>query len=1244
MLKCPNCGFDSPPDMIYCGMCGTRVAQACLNCGQAMPLDYRFCGQCGTSLSGEDLPAQATRLSPHPTLIPDEAAPSGEAPHPLPEEVSPQSIIQPTPSPLIGEHRQATIVIADVKSSTDLMEQIGTEAWVEVMNRVLQILAAEVNRFGGEVDQFRGDGLVAFFGAKSAHEDDPERAVLAALAMQRSLEPWAADIAESKNIELLIRVGVSTGKVIAASIGDRRQHSEDTAMGGAIALAARMESAAEPGTILVSENTYRLVESQFDWEPLGEVTVRGITQPVAVYRPLAPQAESEQLLRLQSLDLSTPLVGLDAEFESLKGCIQDLHDERGGIVMLTGDKGLGKSLLVAQVRQYLARQDALLAKAHDSDLTAPVSLTWLHSRCRSYYQSWPYSMWLDLIRSWLGIRPGQPDEEISGRLRRQTEALWGQHLADDDPILIEFPSMLEEAFSQSIETLNAEEPRQRFFQAVRNWLQAMAQRGPLVLDFGDVQWADNTSLELLKYCLPLCDQEAILWLIVFRPERTSPVWEFSHFVETEYPHRLTALTLQPLDESHSIELIERMIGPEVLPKETLNLILDKAEGNPYFILELIHSLISQGTLARDAETGTWHTTLVVDSLDLPDSLQSVFLARIDRLSAEERHVLQLASVIGRVFWSNALVQLAGDEVDLKRHLTALQRTQVISERGRVPDLGREYTFESKLICDVAYESLLMAQRAIYHRHVAEYIEGLFEKTLTQYFAFLAYHYRHAGIQNKELFYTLLAADQAKILCANTEALKLYTRALKLLDEMNAQTTDDTRLHVLRTQQFEALDGRREALFRMGHFEKGQVEARVLLSLARQMENDPVWLIDALLKQPGVAGWVNKEELSAGIPLAEEAFSLAQQVGDRRREMHSLVAIANQRLWVNDPTGWELSERVLALARELGDQSYEVGILTRMGQVYVMSDQPDRGTPYLEAALSISQALGDRIAETRLIGLIGLKFERNGDYYGFLTEVQQKRLHISREINHRPLEASTLMYCGQISATFLGDYEGGLALLDESLQIWRGTPPEAFVQLRIAQAQIMQEKLDSARDALERADRIISQHPRELGQAGFHLVSAILYNVLSGEANWQQSLEHTAQTRQLAAEVPLTRQYEMAAACKASVAHLSLAKCTADDESQTHLRRALESSQTALDIYQSFGFVHIIECVSEEIFFRHSQTLAANGRQEQAAEYLQRAYDEMMRKHDFIPEDSNFRRTYLENIPLHRGIRAAVLPV
>ncbi len=1236
-MKCPNCGYDSPPGMKFCGMCGTRLARVCPACDFANPPDFHFCGQCGTPLTEE--PALVPRPQPPPV---EDQVPTLPVPAPLTNSL----IYQPTslPTSLEGERRLATVLLADVMGSTDLLEQVGSEAWVEIMNRVLRILESEVYRFGGEVDQFRGDGLVAFFGATSAHEDDPERAVLTGLAMHKALEPYAAELAERETIDLRLRVGVHTGEVIVTSIGDSRQYSEDTAMGAGLAIAARMETAAEPGTVLVSENTYRLVESQFEWQPLGEITVKGVSQPIAVYRPLAPRPDAERVHRLQAYGLSIPLIGREAEFQALKGRVEDLYDGRGGIAMVTGEKGLGKSFLVAEVHQHFVRHGALWAEAYEQAPSPPAFLIWLRGRCRSYNQSWPYSMWLDLLGNWLKMREGEPKEEIRDRLRRQAELLWGDRSTEYYPYLATFLSLpLETDFAERVRHLDAEGLRQQFFFTLRSWVEAMVKRGPLVLAFADVHWADTTSLDMLKYCLPLCDHEALLWLIEFRPERTSPVWEFHHHVETEYPHRLTTLSLPPLTEDQSREFIERLIGPDVLPAETYALVLGKAEGNPYYIEELIRSLIEQGVLVRDAQTGRWRATRAVASLDLPDTLQSLLLARIDGLSSKERRVLQMAAVIGSVFWSNVLQALAGDDMPLKAHLTALQRAQLIYERRRVPDLGMEYAFKSTLIRDAAYESILSAQREAYHLKVAEYLEGLFgPERLTQYCGALAYHYRQAGKPRKELFYTLQAAEQARKIYANAEALEHYTRALELLDEMEAQTADEDRLHAIRTQRFEVLNGRREVFHLRGDFDAERADAQALLPLAQQLDDQPTWLIDALLQQPGVAYWRSREELDAGIPMAQQALTLARQLGDRRREMQSLVAIANQRLWINDPTAWGLAERALELARQLGDRRYEVSILIGMGQVYAWSDQPERGMEYLEAALPICQALDDKMAEIDLLNLIGLQFERSGDYYRLLTEYHQKRLEISREIGHRPRESNALMQCGQIQSLYLGDYDAGLALLEECLRIREDTPGAAFALLRIAQVQVAQGRYDEALDALEQARHIIGvQAVHEMGHAGLRLVSAILYNALGDEAHLHEALELAAQTSQLVAEAPLTRQYEMAAACESAAAHLGLARCAADEaERQAHRRQALESSQAALNIYQHFGFVQIIECVSEEILFRHSQALAANGREAEAAEYLQRAYGEMMRKHNLIPPDSPFRRTYLENIPLHRDIRAA----
>jgi tetratricopeptide (TPR) repeat protein len=575
-------------------------------------------------------------------------------------------------------------------------------------------------------------------------------------------------------------------------------------------------------------------------------------------------------------------------------------------------------------------------------------------------------------------------------------------------------------------------------------------------------------------------------------------------------------------------------------------------------------------------------------------------------------------------------------------LTTLQRVQLIRERGQAAELGMEYVFKSSLIRDAAYEGLLSAQRSVYHLQVAEYLESHFDmETLAPYYGVLAYHYRQGGNPGKELFYTLQAAEQARKIYANTEALEHYTQALALLDEMEAQVdqghpADENRRYVILTQRFEVLDGRREVYSLLGDFDAVRRDAEALLPLARQLEDDAIWLIDALLQQPGVGRWRSREEIIKGIPLAEEALGLARELGDKHREMRCLNAIAGQRASLNDPTWPAVADRALELARELGDRSYEVNILISLGRIYALSE-PERSMDYLETALPIVQALDDKQSELNLLQLIGTQLESSDDYFRRLQE-HLKQLQLSREIGNRPAEASALMFCGQVQGIYLGDYENGLAMLEEGRRIIAGLGSELYFLLRIAQIQTLQGKYEDALQTLEHARRL-DRPLHDIGRIGLNLVAAILYNAIGDEAHLRMALDLANESQEITLETPqITRQYDMAAACEATAAHLGLAMGLTG-ESEYHYQQALETSQTAVDIYEDFGFMRPIECISEEIYYRHSLALAARGQQEASAACLEHAYNEIMRKYAMIPEDSGFRQTYLENIPIHQEILA-----
>jgi predicted ATPase len=926
--------------------------------------------------------------------------------------------------------------------------------------------------------------------------------------MQQAFKSYAAELAELEGFELLLRVGVNTGEVIVASIGDRSQHSEDTAMGEAIALAARMETAAKPGSILVSENTYRLVESLFEWQPLGEVNVKGISLPVTVYCPLAPRAEAELLRNQHTHKILAPLIGREEEFKSLDACIEDLRDGRGGIAMVMGDTGVGKSRLIAEIKQHVLRGEALLAQVSQHDrhsvglsqelarqtptdvspdrANTPIEdvsreqLSWMQGRCRSYNQSMPYSMWLDLVRRWLGIREGEGDAIACDRLLRQAETLWGDQLDQHYPYLATCLSLpIEEPYAEQLKNLGAEGFRHQFFLTIRDWVEAIAKRRPLVITFTDVHWGDTTSLDLLKYCLPLCEHEAVFFLIVFRPDRTSPAWDFHHYVETEYPHKMVSLTLSPLTDAQSGEFIDQLIGPGVLPVETRALILGKAEGNPYYIEELIRSLIEPGILEKDANTGKWRELRAVDSLTLPDSLQSLLLARIDRLSPEERRVLQMAAVIGPVFWSDVLGELVGNGRVLKTHLTSMQREQLILERGRNYDLGREYAFKSTLIRDAAYESILKSQRVIYHRQAAEYIEdSVGEETLVNYHGVLANQYQNAGASNKELFHHLLAAERARKIYANIEALQHYERALELLDqlEQSEELASDLKKperlgDIPQEWRLEVLRGMGQIHFGTGEVAKAEGEFRAAIALGKEVELEVSELVRLYYWLGEVFFWQARYKERIGI--GEEGLAL---LGDDTESTEA--ALMNQTIAIAffvEGNGEKFREYTYKTAQFIQNLPYSPELRPAYAHIIIAH----RGEKNIDEAMKWIQAL-ERNAEQHHdlrasaeahLYTAGTMIEC-GDLHGAVLQLELT-LELSRRIGDTKLESWSLRDMGR-AYLLLGDIQNAARFTWDGLKIAEtlGNNPElAQANIEIGLILICQGLLEKAEDAFHKAIQI-----------------------------------------------------------------------------------------------------------------------------------------------------------------------------
>jgi tetratricopeptide (TPR) repeat protein len=509
-------------------------------------------------------------------------------------------------------------------------------------------------------------------------------------------------------------------------------------------------------------------------------------------------------------------------------------------------------------------------------------------------------MWIDVLHRWLGIYTWPNQDELLDRLLHQSQELWGEEHTRFYPYLAKFLSLpIEGSFLDWIDHLEAEGLRQQFFLSIYNWVKAMAQRGPLCIVFTEAHWADEASLALLKHCLPLCETSPVLWMVVYRPETTALTWDFSKEVEINYPHRLTRVELSPLSPSDSEEFLIQLIGCEILPGNLQNEIIQKAEGNPYYLAEIVRSLIDREILVRSTDGSQWQITQTDASLDLPNSLMSLLASRITQLSPDEQRILQLAAVIGTVFWSGILQVLVGDSTPFEKHLTSLQRTGFIRERGSLSELGREYVFLSALIRDAAYESILSSQRSDLHLEIANSLEGLVnENALPQYHGFIAYHFRRANVCHKELFHLLLAAENAQRIYANSEAIHQYQRALALVDELDGcedipenTTIDEWRL--------EALSGLGKTFFGIGKIDQAEEYFRKAVDLGRKMGLNASTLVQLFYWLGEVLFWQNQYE--EPIHLGEEGL---YYLGENNKNleaalMNQLVAIGCSELGDQD---------------------------------------------------------------------------------------------------------------------------------------------------------------------------------------------------------------------------------------------------------------------------------------------------------------------------------------------------------
>ncbi len=994
MVTCPNCQHQNPDGSRFCNNCGQPLPLICPNCGHQNPSGARFCNWCGHNLVvGEATPPSFSQegSTAGPTAVPPTSTPQ--------QLVESLETARQSVGPL-AERRIVTILFCDITGSTAAAAKLDPEDWTEVINGAFEQMIRPVYDFGGTVPRLMGDGLLAFFGAPQAHEDDPERAVLAGLEIIRRVQIYAERIRPRWDIDLNVRVGINSGLVTVGEVGSG-QRVEYTAMGDAINLAARMEQSAAPGTVQIAQATYTHVAGLFEFEPLGQIQVKGKEEDQAAYRVLGKITQSDRL----PAPAKSPFIGREAEVKILQNLLDNLQNGLGQVACLIGDAGLGKSRLIEEV--------CLNWRADQGSLNEDSHYPWFECYGISYEMDRPYGLFQRLVRDLL-----QSSEDAI-----DTAFELGMEIAIDTPMDIDMVRekiegvenqpgsalalLLGLESNDSGSALEGEALKAALFEAVEKLLEGWGSSRPAILLLDDLQWADQASIELICHLFHLVDRSPILLLCLFRPDRQAPSWNIKLTAETNFNHLYTELTLNPLDNAQSLELVEALLaGVPVLaklPGDLSQTIIAKSEGNPFFIEEVFRGLIEMEVTDNINDSRTWHLDGESEEIiRIPNSVQALLTARIDRLEERSKHTLQIASVIGRRFIYKILQEIHTGMERLDEQINTLERAAFIREVIRLPE--REYQFNQALVQEAAYHTLLRRERRYFHRRVAESIEGLFPDRIEEFATQLAYHYDQAG-DARAAFYHRLSGDIAFRLHANIEAITHYDRALTVVKEI--ATADDKDLTYL-------YDRRGRAMELAGRYEEALANYEQMEEMAQTSQNRQMAL-DALVRQGLIRSFVNAQfDPKKAIDLSNRALQLAQELGDQEAEARTLWNLLNIGRFGFLDLGQAIQqgERSLAIARQLGLEDLQAYILNDLGDTLLVAGQVEKSKPLLDEALTLWRRIGNHPMLADNLTNNGYWFFNTGDYEKALDHYEEA-YQISIKVHSLWGQAYSRIFLGQV---------------------------------------------------------------------------------------------------------------------------------------------------------------------------------------------------------------------------------------
>jgi len=1019
-MKCPKCQFDNPEGMLFCGKCAAKLEIICPQCNFSNPPEFEFCGKCAHAL---------IEVKPAPTI--DYSQPQSYTPKFLADK------ILTTRSSIEGERKLVTVLFADMANYTSISEKLDPEEVHQIMDGFFNVLMDEIHRYEGSIDKFTGDGVMALFGAPVAHEDHAQRACYAALAIQKAIGEYGVKIEKECGVEFKMRVGLNSGPVIVGAVGNDLR-MDYTAIGDTTNMASRMESMAKPGTIMVSADTHKIARDFFKFQTLGKVEVKGKEEPVEAYQ-LIEAGEVETRIEAAVARGLTKFVGRQREIAALKEAFEKAQSGSGQVVGIVGEAGVGKSRILLELMGMLPKGE----------------YTYLESWCLHYGGSMAFLPLLNMLRSYFDIKGGDREFVVKKKMEEKIDQL-DEKLKDILPPLHDLLSLNVE--DEEYINLEPQQKRERTFEAIRDLLIRDSQNNPLILAIDDLQWIDKTSEEFLTYLIGWLANARILLMLLYRPE-------YAHLWASKSYY--SQISVDQLSTSTSAELVQSILEEGEVVSELKELITTRGGGNPLFMEEFTHTLLENGSIQKKDHKYVLSTK--ASDIKVPDTIQGIISARMDRLEENLKRTMQVASVIGRDFAYRILQTITGMREELKSYLLNLQGLEFIYEKSLFPEL--EYIFKHALTQEVAYNSLLLKRRKEIHEKIGKAIEEVYPDRLEEFYEMLAHHYSRSENSEKAYRYLKLSGDKAVLSYSVWEAFRFGKEAIQVLNK-EPETEENKRKH---------MEVRLLMVFPMMGLAYPEDSFQILQEgerLARELGDERSLAI--LYGSIGVYYSLQGDSIQ-GIKYAEKAFQEAEKIQDIELaapvgfdlcvsyvlggEFWKTVEVAPRVLallestqresenfgrgfnvysavlsWYGIAMGWlgnfeeglALCEKGLRFALEI-DNLYSIGLAEfYYGAVFIAKGDGKDGIEHFQNAIRCAE-------EGQIVVLSGLVWTQLGWGYYLLGELETARKHIERGLEiQRDVGISTQLSLHYWSQSIVhldsGDLENARSCVEEALKL------------------------------------------------------------------------------------------------------------------------------------------------------------------------------------------------------------------